>query len=145
MGSVAFSGTLSGYTTLHLGGIAGHFSSSIYDSTVKNCANYGNVTHSGKSWGSDIGGIVGHSSSGSSTKRVFIHNSLNHGTITHNGTTTDYLFLGGIAGDAWYTTIESCVSAGKISLPTKASSYNRIGSIGGCRSLHIHQLRLFHK
>ena len=125
MGSVAFSGR-----NLYLGGIAGHLYSYEYDITVMNCANYGDVTHSGRSWWSYIGGIIGRSDSSSST-RVYIYNCLNHGTITHNGTGTNELYLGGIVGYTEYTTIENCVSGGKISLPTTASSSNAIGSIVG--------------
>ena len=124
MGSVTFSGYISSYS-LCLGGIAGYLSSSGYDSTVKNCANYGDVTHSGESRNSYIGGIVGHSYGPSKT--VYIYNSLNYGTITHNDITSNYLYLGGIAGWADYTTIENCVSGGKIS----SSKTSYIGSIVG--------------
>ena len=131
MGSVAFNGNASG-GYLFLGGIAGDLSSFNYDIIIKNCANYGDVTHSGESSVSSVGGIVGYSQGNSSTtKRVCIYNSLNHGTITHNGTTSSYLFLGGITGYAYYTTIENCVSGGKISLLTTGSSYNSVGSIVG--------------
>ena len=131
IGSVTFRGSISGSNgNLYLGGIAGWIYSSNLDSTVKNCANYGDVTHSGTSSSSYIGGVVGRSD-GSSSKRVYIYNSLNHGTITHSGTTTDYLYLGGIIGWTYYTTIENCVSGGKISSITNASSDNYIGSIVG--------------
>ena len=56
-----------------------------------------------------VGGIVGYSV-GSSFKRVYIYNSLNHGTIRNNGTTSESLYLGGIAGYTYYTIIENCVS-----------------------------------
>ena len=127
MGSVTFEGNTN--STLYLGGIAGNLYSSNRDSTVKNCANYGDVTHSGKSSSSYIGGIVGYSDGYKSSNRVYIHNSLNHGIITHNGKTNS-LYLGGIVGYASSTTIENCVSEGKFSLLTNASS-NWIGSIVG--------------
>ena len=126
MGRVTFSGN----SSLYLGGIAGGLSSTNHDSIVKNCANYGEVKHSGTSRYSYIGGIVGHPW-GSSSKRAHIYNSLNHGTIIHSGTTTESLYLGGIAGRTHYTTIENCVSGGKISLPTKALWNNYIGTIVG--------------
>ena len=132
MGSVAFSGNVSD-KYLYIGGTVGSFTSSYhsnYESIVKNCANYGDVTDSGESGYSFIGGIAG-LSSGFSSKRVHIYNSLNHGTVTHNGTTTNYLRLGGITGYTECTTIENCVSGGKISLLTNASSGNFIGSIVG--------------
>ena len=133
MGSVTFSGDRSG-NYLYLGGIAGYFSSSYYikyEATMKNCANYGDVTHSGKSDSSYIGGIVGDSSGSSeSNKRVYIYNCLNHGTIMFNGTSYT-LNLGGIVGTAYFTTIENCVSGGKISMIAWASRNNYTGSIVG--------------
>ena len=132
MGSVSFSGNITTDSkTAYLGGIAGYLYSYDNDSTVKNCANYGDVTDSGESSYSYIGGIVGYSTgSSSASTRVYIYNSLNHGTITHNGTTIN-LYLGGIAGYTYRTTIRNCVSGGKFSLPTTASSNNFIGSIVG--------------
>ena len=134
MGSVAFSGDISG-NVLYLGGIAGYLSSSSSSSHVsimKNCANYGDVTHSGESKDSYIGGVVGQSYGSSASKRVHIYNCINHGTITHKGTSSNSLRLGGIVGYAYrYVTIENCVSGGKISSLTTASGDNYIGSIIG--------------
>ena len=128
MASVSFTGNIrNGY--LHLGGIAGYFYSYSHEITVKNCASYGDVTDSGVSRYSYVGGISGYSY-GYSSKRVYIYNSLNYGTITHSGTSSDYLYIGGIAGCAEYTSIENCVSAGKIE-PTGAASNNYTGSIVG--------------
>ena len=126
MGSVVFNGIISSsYYTMYLGGIAGYlYSYNLdHDITVKNCANYGDIIHSGESISSCIGGIVGYSYG-------YVFNSFNHGTITHNGT-TDNLYLGDIAGSTSSTSIENCMSGGKISLVTTASSYNYIGSIVG--------------
>ena len=81
MGSVTFSGNISS-GSLYLGGIAGYLYSSNHDSTVKNCANYGDVTHSGESYNSFIGGVVG-DSAGTSSNKVYIYNCLNQGAITH--------------------------------------------------------------
>ena len=132
MGSITFSGTLSS-SYLHLGGISGYliYSYSYYGATMKNCANYGGLKNSGESRDSNLGGIVGYSYGLSSSKRAYIYNCLNYGTITHSGTTSNILRLGGIAGFTYYTTIENCVSGGKISLPTTASINNYIGSIVG--------------
>ena len=137
MGSVSFSGDVSGdFNSLKLGGIAGQLSSSSssssnHDSIVKNCANYGDITDSGESKNSRIGGIIGHPWGSPESNRAYIYNCLNHGTITHEGTTSSYLNLGGIAGYTYNTTIENCVSAGKISLLTTASKNNYTGSIVG--------------
>ena len=58
---------------------------------------------------------------------MYIYNSLNHGIITHSGITSGVLSLGGIVGYTEGTTIENCVSGGKIS--STKTSY--IGSIVG--------------
>ena len=133
MGSVTFSGIISG--NLYLGGVVGYLYYRYYDSTMKNCANYGDVTHSGTSKSSYIGGIVG-LSYGSSSKRFYIYNSLSHGIIAHSGTTSSTLYLGGISGCTYYTTIENCVSSGKISV--NKTRDNRIGRIVGWVSLGSH-------
>ena len=128
MASVAFTGNTTGSTgNLWFGGIAGSLSTSSNAIAVRNCANYGSITHSGIVPGSSvsIGGIVG-SSSGDSNK-AFIQNCLNYGTITHNGT-SGTLYIGGILGSSSGTNIENCVSGGKIT-SNKASNY--IGSVVG--------------
>ena len=130
MGRVSFSGNVV-ENGLTLGGIAGGLVADEYVSTVKNCANYGELTHSGTSEASYVGGIIGSSSGYSEAgKKTTIYNSFNYGTITYEGTTTsEELHIGGIAGIASYTTIENCVSFGKFSLPTTV--VGNIGSIAG--------------
>ena len=110
MASVSFTGNTTGSSGfLYLGGIAGRLSVSNKGITVRNCANYGSVTHSGTvSSFTYIGGIAGESS-GSSSNKVNIQNCLNYGTITYNGTITNYLYLGGILGYSYGTNnIENC-------------------------------------
>ena len=123
MESVSFDGnSSSGY--LYLGGIAGRlYSSSGYDVTAKNCANYGSVSHTGTSGNSYIGGISGYSSGSSSL--TFIQGCLNYGTITNNNTKSSYQNNGGVVGYTYRMTLDSCVSAGKI-----ISNYST-GYIGG--------------
>ena len=131
MGSVTFNWIIGSGYYLYLGGIAGYLSSSSSNgSTVKNCANYGDAINSGEGSTSFIGGIVGYSAGSSSSKRMYIYNCLNHGTITQDGTTYNYLYIGGIAGYAYYATIENCVSGGKYSFITKPSD-DYIGGILG--------------
>ena len=65
MGSISFTGNM--LNILYIGGIVGELCFSSKDATVKNCANYGSVIHSGISSSANIGGVVGHSDS-SSTK-----------------------------------------------------------------------------
>ena len=130
MASVTFSGSKNGYY-VHIGGISGELYSSKYGPTVKNCANYGGITHFGQNRNAYIGGIVGHSSYYWLSERVYIYNSLNHGTITHNGTTSGDLHIGGIAGYTYRTFIENCVSGGKFSLTKASGKHNYIGSLVG--------------
>ena len=125
MASVSFCGTMetSGiyYSYTYLGGIAGSLDSPSYTTTVKNCANYGSVTFSGKSGDSNIGGITGISHGYSSSLKVSIYNCLNHGTITHSGTTTVSSHIGGISGYNQYSTFDNCLSSGKITASGSAS------------------------
>ena len=128
MASVSF--TESTGNNLYLGGIAGYLSAWSKDVIVRNCANYGSVTHLGTISYARIGGIAGESSGGSSSNKVFIQNCLNYGTINHNGTTSYSLYIGGIIGYSFSGTnsIENCVSGGKI---TSNKISNAIGSVVG--------------
>ena len=110
MASVSFTGNTT--NSLFLGGIAGCLSVSSKDITMRNCINYGSVTHSGTANYARIGGIAGYSSGWYSPNKVFIQNCLNYGTIDNSGTTGD-LNIGGILGYSSGTNIENCVSAGK--------------------------------
>ena len=123
MGSVSFSGTLSSNynkDSLYIGGIAGCLYSMSYKSTMKNCANYGSVTHSGKSRNSYIGGIAGELRG--ATSRVHIYNCLNHGTIIYSGTTSQRFYRGGITGYSDSVYFTNCVNSGSV------SSTGRVGS-----------------
>ena len=128
MGSVTFSGNISdNLFPITIGGVVGEISTFYgYGSIVKNCANYGDITHSGDTRSSRIGGIVG-DSCGSSSEILYIRNSFNYGKITHDGTTRYELYLGGIVGRSHHTAIENCVCGGKIS--TNNSTFT--GSIVG--------------
>ena len=121
MGSISFTGNTG--DSLFLGGVASNLYPYSYDITVKNCANYGDVTHSGESSRSCIGGIIGDTGN----SRAYIYNSLNQGAIKHNGKTTGEVNIGGIVGYTVSTTLENCVSAGKISF----TGTGNIGSIVG--------------
>ena len=119
MASVTYDGAANKYT-FYLGGIAGYISSS-NNNIVKNCANYGDVTHIGSNSAGFIGGISGYISGS-------IQNCANYGTITHNGATATSLDLGGIAGHSENSIIENCLSAGQI---TTTNAMNYTGSIVG--------------
>ena len=118
-------------STSYLGGIIGEFSSSSYyrsKVSVKNCVNYGPVTHSGQSSDSYIGGLIGYffGRIGDS----YVRNCLNYGTITYKGTTAYKLYMGGIVGYSTRSDFDNCVSFGSISL-SGTSEYNYIGGIAG--------------
>ena len=127
MASITFTGDTNG--NLYLGGIAGYLfsSSSTYKASVKNCAIYGSISHSGMSGDPNIGGIVGYSK-GSSFLRISIQNCLNYGTITNNNIQYSCQYIGGIVGYGYYVDIENCVSAGKI---TSKYSSGFVGAIVG--------------
>lgn len=115
----------------YFGGIAGAISSSAdYSITVKNCANYGSITHSGTSDNIYIGGIVGTSSN---TNYKYIQNCVNYGTITHSGYSSDCRYIGGIVGNVGYSCVENCLSAGKIFVNNEPQT-NYVGSIVGYAS-----------
>ena len=121
----------------YLGGIAGYMStssssSSGYEVTIKNCANYGPVSHSGTSKNSYLGGIVGYIDGCYSNSYVL--NCFNSGTITHSRTTSSNLFMGGIAGLYQYGILDNCVSAGDVTSNQIQQSSNYIGSFLGSGS-----------
>ena len=99
---------------------------------MKNCANYGSVTHSGTTDGYvAIGGIAGWSDSGSMLNHISIQNCLNYGTISHYEITSERAYIGGILGVALggTTIVEGCVNTGKMSVNKTSNNY--IGGIVG--------------
>ena len=94
MAKISFSGDTN--EKLYLGGIAGYLSSSsTYKTSVKNCANYGPVSHSGMSGDPNIGGIVGYFE-GYSSNFISIRNCLNYGPINYNGVSNYELSIEGL-------------------------------------------------
>ena len=59
-----------------------------------------------------------------------IYNCLNHGAITHNGTTLSTLYIGGLIGYTYSTIVENCVGAGKITT-SNSSKASYIGVVVG--------------
>ena len=98
---------------------------------MRNCANYGSITHSGTVYGVFIGGIVGLSEGGNLSTN-YIQNCFNYGAINHNGTTTSNLCIGGILGYIYgANNIENCANNGKITTTTISGKNNYIGSAIG--------------
>ena len=111
MGNVTFSGAMSKDNGPYVGGIVGYLGSSDeHVSSVKNCANYGPVTHSKISHDGYIEGIMG-KGLGTTSQFVFIQNCLNYGSVTYMYT-METSYIGGIAGEIGYVSIENCVSGG---------------------------------
>ena len=129
MGRVTLSGNMSGSsTTLYLGGIAGDLKYFSFDIIVKNCANYGEAIFTGTGGYPLIGGIVGSSWRSSTSGLISIQNCINYGTLSNN---TEYSCqdVGGISGHIENTTIENCVSTGRIISNTGSDSF--IGGVVG--------------
>lgn len=126
MASVTYAYSGSNSYNLYLGGISGYLGYSSYDIYVKNCANYGVVSNSAYRSYSYIGGIAGFLES---SGYKYIYNCLNYGKISNSGTTTNSLYLGGIAGYSYYTYFKNCLSAGTISYSSGSTSY--VGSFIG--------------
>ncbi len=79
----------------YLGGIVGL---AIHDIHVANCYNFGEILGDGPTRANHIGGIVGGSSIGKTTKRgAYIRDCVNYGKIT-NKSASKYSGTGGIAG-----------------------------------------------
>ena len=125
MASITFNGITGEFSSLYIGGIIGNIISSKHESFIKNCANYGPITHSGESYYPSIGGIAGESI-GESNKYSIL-NCVNYGSITHNWKTQGAI-IGGIVGTTTFGDIENCVSAGQISYNQTSEE---IGSIIG--------------
>lgn len=116
-------------TTLYAGGVAG-FLYSFNDNIVsmKNCANYGTIQIDKSNHSVYTGGVVGHFSS-HINHTIYLQNSVNYGSITINYESL-YIYTGGISGYIQYTTMENCVSGGKISMLNKDAA-NYAGSLVG--------------
>lgn len=124
LASIAFTGNVNDRTVV-IGGITARLTG---PSTLRNCANYGTLTHAGSSTDSFIGGIVGLCSG----TTISIQNTINHGTIMYNGASSGSLYIGGVIGNSYSGSIvaENCVSAGKVDRSSQeGNSY--VGSVVG--------------
>lgn len=126
--SVQFSGRTE--SDAIVGGITGGCEYSGYYCNIRSCANYGEVVFSGMaSWFSEIGGVIG-LCEGTEAKRCKVHNSLNYGSVTNNGTAKDVV-IGGIVGNMYGTTsVQNCVSVGHID-NKKPARFNHVGALAG--------------
>lgn len=137
MATVTFSGNTTG-NWLYVAGVVGKLTCSNFDGHLKNCANYGTVAYSGTSYNMYIGGIIGEISGSHASN--YIQNCLNYGKVEVKGRISTWISIGGIAGQAYYTTIENCVHAGEISYAASTEPPSKyIGNIVGV-IYHIAQI-----
>ena len=118
MGGVTYDGSVNARVSF-VGGIAGD----LINGYIKNCVNYGAVTHKGTSDKNNVvGGLVG-------SLQGYVQNSLNHGSVVHSGNShTEKVLVGGVIGSANIRTkLTNCVSTGKI----QGGSGAYVGSIVG--------------
>ena len=131
MGNVTFDGSSTGTNELHLGGICGHLrSSGTVVPFMRNCANYGLITHGFTTTSAYAGGIVGRGF-GSSSAYLHIQNCFNYGSTICRPGKMGSSIIGGIAGYVSYVFVENCVSAGTIVFTNQTGTVKPIGSIAG--------------
>ena len=108
--SVTFTGNYSGNGGgTFIGGIVGEISWYRHiTSYLKNCVNYGVITHSGESFSAYIGGIAGKASG------VYVQDCINYGNVTFNGIITKEFLVSGIVGNTETTSITNCTNEGII-------------------------------
>ena len=126
MATISFEGNTN--EEVYVGGLTGHLiSKQNYQSSVVNCMNFGTVRHAGMASNYVvIGGLIG--GWDSDNKGAFIYNSINYGSLRHDGK-SKLPNIGGIAGyDIEKTNHENCVSVGEL-VTNMASDY--IGAITG--------------
>jgi len=117
-------GTVSGGNG-YVGGIVGYAEYT----TINNCYNDATLT---STKATKMGGIVGYAYGSSSTKTT-ISNCYNLGKVSSSYTSA---YLGGIAGDSYYTTIETCFNKGVLDSTSKysggISGYGNYVTISQC-------------
>lgn len=117
MAPITFSGKFtekkeSDTITISVAGIIGFYLPDITDVTVKDCVNYGVITHAGLCNVASLSGIVAaffRSTLFSGTK-CKVKNCANYGNIVHDGETTNMVGVGGIIGTTLGGTVENCIN-----------------------------------
>ena len=130
LANVIYSGDASKGLNTYLGGITGSIFTYLYNSSVRNCVNYGLVAHSGSNGHSTyIGGISGElHSTRFPLFAIFVRNCLNYGTVSHVGPTQKLVQMGGIAATISSSYVENSVNAGKVASGAQST---RIGALVG--------------
>ena len=133
MASVAFTGSVKD-SSAFLGGVAGYISvhSDAYEGVVRNCANYGAVSNTGRSAYVSVGGVLGQLT-GREHSSSIVQSCLNYGAVSQTGSVEEILMVGGVAGYLVFSSIEGCANMGDItvSVPQLNSKLRVVGSVGG--------------
>lgn len=121
MADITYTGSVAGGTgTLSIGGILGDISPYGESSSIKDCANYGTLTHLGLCMYASFGGICGaYFNKEVSTKdRIVMENNFNGGKLVCRGETLSMLVAGGILGTSIKGEIKNCVHYGEVQFYT---------------------------
>ena len=136
MGKLAFVGVTPRTTSVHMGGIVGQSYGWGHTTTVRNCANYGTITFSGRADSTHMGGVAGSISMHTTSPKgsVVLHNCLNYGRVQHLGTTNKTLNVGGVFGANFdgYDDLDSLVNLGSVAVNARTGDRKEcVGSLAG--------------
>ena len=133
--SCSITSSVTGYSTVCLGGIIGQCSSKNSPCVIENSVNMASVTFDGelKSTSYYIGGIIGNFPYTSYSSHM--KNCANYGTVTHSGSIKN-TYIGGVAGSSEggyskFHFMQNCVNHGEIIHSGTSSSTLRLGGITG--------------
>ncbi len=139
---------------LFVGGIAGRVDGNTGNPTIKNCANYANITNgvTGRSATTFAGGIVGATyQSSAENNTLTLTGCVNYGTVS--AVTTGAARVGGFVGDMGrsaatnpdYLIFKNCVNMGEVTAPnTTKDSNKQLGSlVGAAEGINIQVTNCF--
>lgn len=113
---------------MSVGGIIGYVEPVLGMVSIKNCANYGDISCSSFKSKSYVGGIAGYFNAYSSLAVYSIKNCINYGNIVYDSVPYNDVFIGGIIGFGMNVEIENCVSSGGIfSIKTDTAEGSIVG------------------
>ena len=116
--------------SLYAGGILGEIYGTAYQSTVKNCANYGAITATGSFSDLIIGGIISGIDTDGTTHSIM--NCVNFGKITVQEVTS-FIAVGGIVGEPPEGIVGNCANLGRIEYNISPEVTPLVGMITGER------------
>lgn len=114
---ISFNGQLTSKLLVHIGGIAGRIYTDNYATTVRNCANYAQISYAGQNVGTVyMGGVMGECRGASQESVCNFQNCLNYGSIVNTVETKLNARVGGIVGSVYHSIFDNCVNDGTITL-----------------------------